>query len=60
MLATHDLDGTPQPLVWVRDNAAGRTVYDALGHGVESYRSPERRRLLQAEARWAVGLDMQR
>ena len=56
VLATHDLDGTSQPLVWVRDNDAGRSVYDALGHGLESYDSPDRRRLLQAEARWALTL----
>lgn len=56
VLATHDLDGSMQPLVWARDTADGRTVYDALGHSIESYRSPERRRLLQAEARWAVQL----
>jgi type 1 glutamine amidotransferase len=56
VLATHDLDGAAQPLVWARDNAAGRSVYDALGHGLESYDSPERRQLLQAEARWALAL----
>jgi type 1 glutamine amidotransferase len=56
VLATHDLDGTAQPLVWVRDTAAGRTVYDALGHGLESYDTPQRRQLLQAEARWALAL----
>ncbi|MCS5715734.1 ThuA domain-containing protein [Herbiconiux sp. CPCC 205716] len=33
---------------------AGRVAYDALGHGVESYDSPEHRRLLVALARWAV------
>jgi len=56
ILATHDLDGVAQPVVWVRDTAAGRTVYDALGHGLESYDSPERRSLLQGEARWALAL----
>lgn len=56
VLATHDLDGVAQPVVWARDSTAGRTIYDALGHGVESYDSPERRRLLQAEARWALAL----
>lgn len=56
ILATHDLDGHAQPIVWTRDTTSGRTVYDALGHGVESYDSTERRQLLQAEARWALGL----
>lgn len=56
VLATHDLDGVAQPVVWARDSTAGPTVYDALGHGVESYDSPERRQLLQAEARWALAL----
>jgi hypothetical protein len=31
-------------------------VYDALGHGLESYDCAERRQLLQAEARWALAL----
>ncbi len=57
VLATHELEGSTQPLVWVRDTPGGRSVYDALGHGIESYRSPQRRRLLQAEARWALRLD---
>jgi len=56
VLATHDLDGVAQPVVWALDSTAGRTVYDALGHGVESYDFPERRLLLQAEARWALAL----
>lgn len=56
ILAIHDLDGVAQPVVWTRDGPAGRSVYDALGHGVESYDSPERRQLLQAEARWALAL----
>jgi type 1 glutamine amidotransferase len=56
ILATHDLDGVAQPVVWIRDGTTGRAVYDALGHGVESYDSPERRQLLQAEARWALAL----
>jgi hypothetical protein len=57
VLATHDLDGSPQPLVVARENAGRRTVYDALGHGQESYRSAERRRLLLREAFWALGAD---
>jgi type 1 glutamine amidotransferase len=56
VLATHDLDGAAQPLVWARETSDGRTVYDALGHGLESYDSPQRRQLLQAEARWALAL----
>ncbi len=56
VLATHDLDGVAQPVVWTREGASGRTVYDALGHGVESYDSPERRQLLQAAARWVLAL----
>jgi uncharacterized protein len=54
VLATHDLDGTPQPLVWTHETPAGRAVYDALGHGRESYDSAERRALLGREARWLL------
>lgn len=53
-LVTHELDGRAQPLVWAREVGTARIVFDALGHGVESYESPERRGLLQNEARWAL------
>ncbi|HVX44690.1 MAG TPA: ThuA domain-containing protein [Mycobacteriales bacterium] len=54
-LVTHEHDGIIHPLVWAREIGTARVVFDALGHGVESYASPERRELLQNEARWALG-----
>lgn len=55
-LAAQEHDGLRHPLVVVSDDER-RTVYDALGHGVHSYDSPERRRLLVREACWALGFD---
>ena len=51
----HHLDGVDQPLVLAREEGAQRTIYDALGHGTESYASPSRRELLRREARWLLG-----
>ena len=58
-LAEHILDGVAHPLVLVGDrgNRSARTVYDALGHGVESYASEGRLRLLRREIAWALGFD---
>lgn len=53
-LITHEHDGIVHPLVWAREVGDARVVYDALGHGVESYASPHRRQLLQREALWAL------
>lgn len=55
--AFHTEDGVTHPLVWAVDRTAagrGRVVYDALGHGVESYDYPGRRALLLAAAHWLV------
>lgn len=57
VLAHHRYDDQKQPLVWVRENATGRVVVDALGHDVRSYESESRNRLLQREALWAIGVD---
>ncbi len=57
VLAHHRYDDQKQPLVWVRENATGRVVFDALGHDVRSYDSESRNRLLQREALWAIGAD---
>ena len=49
----HGHDGTDHPLCLAREDPGGRrTVYDALGHGVESYRSASRRDLLRREMTW--------
>ena len=53
VLVTHDEGGATHPVVWVAPG--GRAVYDALGHGVESYDAPARAALLRREARWLVG-----
>jgi hypothetical protein len=54
----HTLDGVVQPLAWAHTEGASRIVYDALGHGLESYDSPMRARLLQREAQWCLGLPL--
>jgi type 1 glutamine amidotransferase len=53
-LATHTLDGRVHPLVWLREQGAARVAYDALGHHVGSYDSPEHVLLLRRVARWAA------
>lgn len=56
VLATHEIDGVPSPTAWASTTASGgRVVCDLLGHDARSYRSEGRRRLLLAEARWALG-----
>ncbi len=52
VLARHTEDGRLHPLVWWRPAAPGRgaVVYDALGHGVESYDAPQHRTWLRATA----------
>lgn len=54
-LLSHTLDGRAHPLVLAREEGRQRTVYDALGHGAESYESPARRELLRREVRWLLG-----
>jgi type 1 glutamine amidotransferase len=55
VLLAHRLGGVDQPLVLAREVGAQRTIYDALGHGVESYASPSRQELLRREVRWLLG-----
>ena len=57
VLATHRYEERDHPLVWTRETGSRRAVYDALGHGVRAYDSPERVRLLQREALWLTGAD---
>ena len=56
VLLHHDHEGRPEPLVWVTEQDGARTVYDALGHDVRSYASPERADLLRREVGWLLGL----
>jgi type 1 glutamine amidotransferase len=46
--------GVDHPLVWARQQARGgaRIVYDALGHGPESYRVDAHRRMVSQAAAW--------
>lgn len=53
-LAWHTHEGRDHPLVWINEAHGGRTIYDAMGHGVESYDSPERCQLLRQEAAWLL------
>jgi len=57
VLAAHHYEGRDHPLAWARETGAGRAIYDAFGHGVRAYDSPERIRLLQREALWVTGAD---
>jgi len=54
VLVTQRHDGADHPVVWVRDGATARVVYDALGHDVRSYDSPSRRALLVSEVGWLL------
>jgi type 1 glutamine amidotransferase len=53
LVAVHTEDGIAHPLVWVRDGPGGRVAYSALGHGVESYESPNAG-LLRSLVEWAA------
>jgi type 1 glutamine amidotransferase len=55
VLLAHRLGGLDHPLVLAREVGPQRTVYDALGHGVQSYRSASRQELLRSEVRWLLG-----
>lgn len=55
VLLAHHSRGLDHPLVLGREDGPQRTVYDALGHGVESYASPSRQDLLRGEVRWLLG-----
>ena len=56
VLLHHDHEGVPEPLVWVTERDGAKAVYDALGHDVRSYASPERADLLRREVRWLLDL----
>lgn len=53
VLAEHDVDGTAQPAVWVREQPT-RVVVSSLGHDERAYDAPEHIALLQRAARWAA------
>ncbi|MCX5330557.1 ThuA domain-containing protein [Streptomyces sp. NBC_00140] len=49
--------GADHPLVWCREQAAGRVFYTALGHAAEAYEDPDFRAHLLGGIRWAARLD---
>lgn len=51
-LVSHVHDDIRHPLFWARTYGRARVVYDALGHGAESYDAPGHRELLTAAVRW--------
>lgn len=55
VLMTHHFEGVDHPLALARVDGAQRTIYDALGHGTESYASGSRRELLRREVHWLLG-----
>lgn len=55
-LATHIHDGIEHPVLWARNYGPSRVVYDALGHGTESFDNPEHREILRRSARWLIDI----
>lgn len=51
-LASTEVDGVDQPLVWARSVGDGRVVTDLLGHDAASVDAPAHRRLLRQALRW--------
>lgn len=54
-LASHELDGERQPLLWAHERDGARVVVDLLGHDSRSYESPEHREIIGRAARWLLG-----
>jgi type 1 glutamine amidotransferase len=46
--------GADHPLVWCREQGAGRVFYTALGHASEAYEDPDFRTHLLGGIRWAA------
>ncbi|KKD06044.1 ThuA domain-containing protein [Streptomyces sp. WM6386] len=49
--------GADHPLVWCREQGAGRVFYTAFGHAAEAYEDPDFRAHLLGGIRWAARLD---
>jgi len=47
--------GDDHPLVWCREQGAGRVFYTALGHASEAYEDPDFRAHLLGGIQWAAG-----
>jgi hypothetical protein len=50
----HRLDDVDHDVVWTREVGSVRVVADALGHGAESFDSPEHVRVISAALDWAA------
>ncbi|MFJ1604807.1 ThuA domain-containing protein [Streptomyces sp. NPDC088253] len=48
--------GRDHPLVWCREQGAGRVFYTALGHAAEAYENPDFRAHLLGGITWAAAL----
>lgn len=55
VLVAHDHAGVQHPIGWARDAAAGRVIYDGLGHDARSYDSEGHLALLRRSVRWLLG-----
>jgi hypothetical protein len=51
-LLFHTLEGDTHPLLWKRSVGRARVVVDALGHGLESFDSPEHRLVFERSLDW--------
>jgi type 1 glutamine amidotransferase len=47
--------GADHPLVWCREQGAGRVFYTALGHTSEAYHDPDFLAHLRGGIKWAAG-----
>jgi type 1 glutamine amidotransferase len=52
---SHTHEGVIEPLVWARRYGEARVVTDTLGHGVESFDSPEHDQLIRRSLQWVTG-----
>jgi type 1 glutamine amidotransferase len=54
VVVEHRHEGRLHPLIWTREVDGSRVIADALGHGPESFDSPDHRHILIRLAEWAV------
>jgi type 1 glutamine amidotransferase len=54
VVVEHEHEGRTHPLVWTREAGPSRVIADTLGHGPESFQSPEHRELVTRLVAWAV------
>jgi hypothetical protein len=51
---THDYERATHPVLWLREAGSTRVVADALGHGAESFDSPDHVAIIRAALLWAT------